>query len=452
MSASDPVVGAERTLPREGRVGLSTSGVTAALVILLVLLSLVSSLPQMLALMQASRSSGDAIALGPAAGLRYLREALSLVAVGWLTVVLSVRVRLVRLAPTTVLLATVVVGWLVLVAAYSILVRDFPVLLVAAGVRIVQYVPVALLAYWSARSAGSATLLRVSRGLQLFVVAQAVMVAFQVAGVVGPSWNQTVFGGRAFGSFGYYNQFGATMATCAYVFFLAARAPSALSSRRRRTLDAWMLVCIAMAVLSGSRTAMIVGALPLAFVAIRFLAPKFDRLLIWIAMPGAVLLGLVATSNRALTGRKADLTQEGRLDHWVEILSNFQSTADAVLGYGLGLATNTVVTLFGEGAFADQFGNPHSAFFQILSGFGAVGLVVYVALILVSAARMQPRFGWEFAAIVGLISIPYSIWEFFPTNVLLFFVWGSLLGIAQHGAEPGAPVDEVPRPGSTAAS
>ena len=125
-----------------------------------------------------------------------------------------------------------------------------------------------------------------------------------------------------------------------------------------------------------------------------------------------------------------------------ESLACFETPADLLVGCGLGLHSTSVTVMFGPDRFAGQVGNVHSAFLEILGGFGVVGLLLYLYSLVASArAGPSPETG-IFLLTVALLGVPYSVWGMFPGNALLLFLWGSLLGVgaaAGLGAERGAP-------------
>lgn len=359
-------------------------------------------------------------------GFRVLREAMLVILI--LYAVLDPLFRRTLFSPQVGSFLALLAGFSIFETGYA-LSLDLPLVVPLAGLRIFEYLPLALMGLTVARSGhGRAILARFTSGLRLYVALEAVLAIVQAVWAP-PLFGVSLFGGgRPFGTFVSPNLFGAAMATCTLFFALADT----------RKIRRWGLVSTFLALLSGSRTALISALLVSFFGLYTRMRPR-DR---WaLAMPAPLLaIGLlIAASSPLLSGRDdADLTKEGRLALWDRMLGeNIEGPMDLLFGWGLGLGSNTVNVLFGSDRFPGQF-DSDSLYLFLLSGFGLVGLAGYLVFLWLSYQFSGYAHKGMVTAFIFVAGLPFNLWEYFPQNAMLMFLWGMVLGSGNVGVSPAS--------------
>jgi len=347
-------------------------------------------------------------------GLRILREAMLavLVVYGFL----EPRLRRGALTGSVLAFFSVIATYVLFEVGYA-LYLDLPLVVPMAGLRVFEYIPLALIGFVTSRlGAGEYVVKRFAQYLRYYIALQAGLAIAQALWAP-PLFGVSFFGGgRPFGTFVSPNLFGATMATCALLFALV---PS---------MGKWVAVSIFLALLSGSRTAFISSLLVVYFQIYAVLRPR-DR---WaLVMPAPILAvgALLLASSPLLSGRDdADPTQDGRIDLWQRVFSEqMHGPADLLFGWGLGLSSNTINILFGAEHFKGQF-DSDSLYLFLLNGYGLIGLLAYIFFLWTTVKMsVHPNKGMVvmFILVAGLT---FNMWEYFPQNAMLMFFWGSVLG------------------------
>ncbi len=361
-------------------------------------------------------------------GLRILRELMLLVLIVY--AFLEPRLRRGALTGPVFAFLGIVATYVLFEVGYA-LYLDLPLVVPMAGLRIFEYMPVALIGFATSRlGAGEYVMHKFAHYLRYYIALQTVLAIAQAL------WAPPLFGvsflggGRPFGTFVSPNLFGATMATCALLFALVPG------------MRKWLAVSVFLALLSGSRTAFISSLLVVFFQIYAVLRPR-DR---WaLVMPAPILAvgALVLASSPMLSGRDdADPTQDGRIDLWNRIFSNYiHGPADLLFGWGLGLSSNTINLLFGAEYFPGQF-DSDSLYLFLLNGYGLIGVLAYLAFLwMTTRMSVHPNKGLVvmFILVAGLT---FNMWEYFPQNAMLMFMWGMVLGTGYRSAS--APATEVP--------
>jgi len=192
-----------------------------------------------------------------------------------------------------------------------------------------------------------------------------------------------------------------------------------------------------MAILSGSRAAIV--SISLVFLFPLFLIKDyFLKLLAMMLVPLIFLMIFYSSSLEIISGRVGttiSATQGyiqffsgSRVNHWSSVLSdNVNSVSDLVLGWGLGLGSNGLAAAFGINAFQGQFISDNQ-YLSILSGFGLIGLLIYICMLSYTLFFDCSRRKTLFILFVGFLGLPLNILENFPHNLILLFIWGWLLG------------------------
>lgn len=324
--------------------------------------------------------------------------------------------------------------WAIACAARTILVKDVPLVVPLLGLRMLQFTPLALAGFLMARQYGAQPLTSLARFLRVYV---GIVLMIAIAQLIGET-RDTGFRPRAVGAFSNENAFGAALVACSLFMLLVEELRGDGRGPRGGYLP-WGIVCLGGAVASGSRTAI---ALCAALVVYRLVSQLGGRKLLLPAAMVVLVVGIfVLATNPWLSGRIDAANSFGaRLSFVREVGATLQTPGDFVFGGGVGLYSTATATLLGQDRFPGQVHNTHSSFLEILASFGLGGLVAIGYLFWIST-NLGPRPQiWLFVFIVALMSVAQPVWAMFPTDVLLWFLWGSLLGI---GAQTGRPDDET---------
>jgi len=356
-------------------------------------------------------------------GLRILREVMLMVLVAYSF--FEPRLRGGLLTSPVFAFLGVVATYVLFEIGYA-LYLDLPWVVPLAGLRVFEYLPVALIGFVASRlGGGTYVIYKFAHYLRYYIALEGLLAIAQAL------WSPHLFGvsflggGRPFGTFVSPNLFGATMATCALLFSLV---PS---------MGKWVAISVFLALLSGSRTAFISSLLVVFFQAYALLRPR-DRWALIIPAPIFAIGALVLASSPLLSGRDdANPTEDGRIDLWQRIFSEqIHDPADVLFGWGLGLSSNTINILYGAEHFKGQF-DSDSLYLFLLNGYGLIGLLAYL-FFLWTTTRMSghPNKGMVmmFIFVAGLT---FNMWEYFPQNAILMFLWGTVLGTGyQSGLVP----------------
>ncbi|MCQ8103171.1 O-antigen ligase family protein [Methylomonas sp. SURF-2] len=365
-------------------------------------------------------------------GLRILREIMLLVLVGY--VFLEPRLRRGVLAGAVPAFLAALASYVLLEVAYA-LYLDLPLVVPLAGLRVFEYLPLALIGFAVSRlGAGDYVLIRFAHYLRYFMLLQLLLALMQAL------WAPPLFGvsmlggGRPFGTFVSPNLFGATMATCALVFAIVPG------------MRIWLAVGVFLALLSGSRTAFISALLVVFFQVYAALRPR-DRWALLMPAPMLAVAALLLASSPLLSGRDdADPTQDGRIDLWQRVFEeSVHGPLDLLFGWGLGLSSNTINILFGAEHFPGQF-DSDSLYLFLLNGYGLLGLLAYLLFMWMSTRMSVHAHKGLVMMFIFLAGLTFNMWEYFPQNALLMFLWGSVLGARRAGDRRTAAPQAVAAP------
>lgn len=354
-------------------------------------------------------------------GLRILREVALLLVLAW-----------VALDPRfwRTLATSRVSAFLLLLATYCLfevgyaLYLGLPSVVPLAGLRVFEYLPIALIGYLIAQlNAGEQVLATFVKLLRFYVLLQAFLAIAQALWAPALFGVSLLGGGRPFGTFVSPNLFGAAMSTCTLFFAL----PQTQANAK------WMGLSLFLALLSGSRTAFMTGLLVVFFTLYQKVRAR-DRWALWLPAPLLAVAALILASSPLLSGRDdADLSKEGRIALWQNLLSSqINDIADLLFGWGLGLGSNTINVMFGEGHFPGQF-DSDSLYLYLLNGYGLVGLLAYLGFIMLSVQLSGFRNRGLAMTFIFVAGLPFNLWEYFPQNAMLMFLWGLVLGTRREG-------------------
>lgn len=355
-------------------------------------------------------------------GLRILRELMLAVLIAYMF--FEPRLRGGITNSSILAFLTVIATYVLFEVGYA-LYLDLPWVVPLAGLRVFEYLPLALIGFATSRlGAGSYVLHKFAHYLRYYIAIQAVLALAQAL------WAPPLFGvsmlggGRPFGTFVSPNLFGATMATCALLFALIP------------DMKKWVAISVLLALLSGSRTAFISSLLVVYFQVYAVLRPR-DRWALVMPAPIFAVGALVLASSPLLSGRDdADPTQDGRIDLWNRVFSEqMHGPADLLFGWGLGLSSNTINILYGAEHFKGQF-DSDSLYLFLLNGYGMIGLLAYVLFLWITI-RMSSHPNKGLVVMFILVAgLTFNMWEYFPQNALLMFLWGTVLGTRQSSSLP----------------
>ncbi|ASF45717.1 O-antigen ligase family protein [Methylovulum psychrotolerans] len=362
-------------------------------------------------------------------GLRILRELMLVVLSGY--ALLEPRLRGgIFISPVLAFLG-LLATYILLEIGYA-LYLDLPLVVPMAGLRVFEYLPLALIGFVTSRlGAGTHVIATFASYLRYFIALQMVLALAQAM------WAPPLFGisflggGRPFGTFVSPNLFGATMATCALLF--------ALVPGRHK----WVAMSVFLALLSGSRTAFISALLVVFFQVYAGMRPR-DRWALLMPAPILAVGALILASSPLLSGRDdADPTEDGRIDLWQRVFSaHIHGPEDLLFGWGLGLSSNTINILYGAEHFQGQF-DSDSLYLFLLNGYGLIGLLAYLGflwLTLRTSAHPNKSLVMLFIFVAGLT---FNMWEYFPQNALLMLLWGIVLGTGYQATSGLAPLKPI---------
>lgn len=294
---------------------------------------------------------------------------------------------------------------------------DLPLVVPMAGLRIFEYLPVALIGFVVSRlGVGDYIVHRFAHYLRYYLGLQGLLAIAQAL------WAPPLFGvsflggGRPFGTFVSPNLFGATMATCALLFALVPG------------MRKWLAVSVFLALLSGSRTAFISSLLVVFFQFYSALRPR-DRWALLMPAPIFAVGALLLASSPLLSGRDdANPTEDGRIDLWQRIFSNYiHGPADLLFGWGLGLSSNTINILYGAEYFPGQF-DSDSLYLFLLNGYGLIGLLAYLGFLWLTVRMSLHPNKALVVVFIFVAGLTFNMWEYFPQNAMLMFMWGMVAG------------------------
>jgi len=361
-------------------------------------------------------------------GLRILREAMLVVLVAY--AFFEPRLRCGALTGSVIAFLGVVTTYVLFEVGYA-LYLDLPLVVPMAGLRVFEYLPLALIGFIiSHLGAGELVLNKFASYLRYYIVIQGALAISQAL------WAPAVFGvsilsgGRPFGTFVSPNLFGAAMATCTLVFSMA----QVLGMRK------WMYFSVFLAVISGSRTSMFSAFLVLFFRGYTAVRAR-DRWALVLPAPVLAVGLLILASSPLLSGREdADLSEEGRIAQWQRVLTtNINGPSDLLFGWGLGLGSNTITVMFGADHFPGQFISD-SLYLFLLNGYGLIGVMAYLSLLWMSSQLSGHRSKVVVTTFIFVAGIPFNLWEYFPQNAILMFLWGLVAGTSRKSLPLHAPV------------
>lgn len=377
---------------------------------LLIYASLVTSATEV-----AQLFSGTALATAQvSSGLRLIREGIYAVILLDFLLCLTAMPRKPLLSRGALLIVAMTALWGGAAIYYS-MTLDLPLPVILAGLRFLEYVPLALIAGMIYRSSGDVVFGKIGKAIFVFLVLESILGLVETR--LYPLWGTTFLGSRAFGTFTSPNVFGATMVFC-FLFILA--------TMPRSWAKAALVITLFDALASGSRAAILCLLFILAAFGFVWLRNVWLRLTVLAAGVAATPLLLVLVSSSALTGRDTGIGGHGgyeRLDVWSGVLSKLDSATNFLMGWGMGLGSNTVFTVYGytiPGAYISD-----NTFFFVVGSFGIVGVILFAFVLLLLGWKLwrDPAGLATMAAFILLLLISQAL-EVYPVNILAMLMVG----------------------------
>lgn len=301
--------------------------------------------------------------------------------------------------------------WIAIVVVYvaflsgRTVLLGYPLINIGYGMRPVLLVLIVAAMRHLSREDADELLQFIARGVKPLVAALVAIAGYQV--VSSPAFfGETAFGARPWGTLASPNNLAVAALGFAVLFVLA----------RPRRWGWWFAACVAIVAVSGARTALIGIGVLLAVLMFRNLRGA-GLLLIPTAGAGVFLLDLL--SSQAVTGRRIDVSEEGRFVSWSAKLGEL-SFDELLIGRAFGAGANAaqVGATTAGGASDSQFVT------QILST-GVIGLVILAVGLLHLWLSMDKARWLVFPAIL-LTAAVYNVAEYYPTNLILAFVAGAV--------------------------
>jgi hypothetical protein len=376
---------------------------------LLIIAALVSSLADVATMLR-----GNYAAFQVAPGLRLLREGIySILLVDFAFVMAGAKDRP-MINRGALLIAVASLVWIVLAAFYSNTL-NLPPVVILSGLRFLEYIPLSFISAVVYLNAGSRPFRKIAKIVFLFLLAET-LIGFIETRLALNIWGTTFLGRRAFGTLPSPNIFGA-----ATLFsFLLIRA--ALPPR-------WYWPAFVLATFdvfaSGSRAAVLGLLIGMGANYYGRITNAWARMALLLASAVVSPAMIILVSAPEITGRGTGLGEGGfeRLGVWSRVLTNINSVAHMIIGWGTGLGSNTVFSLYG-GLLKGNYVSDNTFFF-LVGSFGIVGVLIFVSVFAILAwilADDPPGLAIVIALLLMLL-ISQAL-ETYPLNVLATIMLG----------------------------
>lgn len=217
---------------------------------------------------------------------------------------------------------------------------------------------------------------------------------------------------------------------------------------RVRWFPIWAMIVFFLCLATGGRSG-IVGAFLVFGLYLTFDTPGGLglRVLKMVGMLGLAFVMYLGAADQAISGRQnvRSLTDEARIDNWVELIQSMGSEAPATVLFGtqLGMGTNAAISSGRAGIettsqqaleFSDSF------FIATYLNFGLVGVAVVMTGVIIFVMRGFAGDFRERSAIGGMfvwLGLAQNIIEVHPANIVLMTCFG--LAIAQRYRQMAPP-------------
>jgi hypothetical protein len=360
--------------------------------------------------------------------LRWLREGI------YLTLVLDFALCTVRAGANLFITRRMVEGvgltcvLISLTVAYSVHL-GLPVLVIAAGMRFFEYIPLALISASVLRACGMRPFRRIAYTALAFIVIESIIGALETRLPVS-FYGTTFLGSRAFGTFESPNLYGPAIA---FVYLLI-----------RQTLPkGWIrlsfVLALADVLMSGSRAAILDLAIIEACFALGSIRSIWYRAISVMVAVCLSPLALIAVTAPEITGRATGIGAGGfeRAGVWARVLSNVKDAPDLLLGWGMGLGSNTVFSIYDyTSTIRGEYIADNTLLF-LLGSYGVFGVLLCVTVLGVLTWKLRndpPGLALACAFVLQLMVV--QVMEIYPVNALSMMMFGLRFGIL--GGRPAA--------------
>jgi hypothetical protein len=370
--------------------------------------------------------SGSAITtVKVTSALRLIREAIFFLILADFLLLILTTPRSPLISRGTVLCASATLAW-VGICAYVSLAIGLPLLVIITGLRFIEYVPLVLVAVVTYRIGSDRPFAKIGKVIFFFLLVESVAGLIETRLPI-PFWGRTFIGARSFGTFTSPNIFGPTMAFC----YLYVRAT--LSSRWHRLAFPIVLFDV---FASGSRAGVVSFVIIVGIYGLSSLRNIWMRAFALLASVVSAPLFLLLVTSPAITGRATGLGVGGyeRIGVWSQMLTKINSVSDFLLGWGVGLGSNTIFSIYGydfKGAYISD-----NTLFFLQGSFGFIGVVFFVFTLgwLAWRLRDDPAGLAGVAAFTLLLLVSQAL-EVYPVNVLAMILFGWRLAISSGSLE-----------------
>lgn len=307
-----------------------------------------------------------------------------------------------------------------IVALSLITCLSYDVIIPILGLRIFEYLPIAVITYWYCKNFEVDYFKKVIVSmLKIFILVETVFSFYEL--IYSPTVvGKTIFGTRVYGTFSNPNTFSITIAAIALLFIVF----------KVKNNKKWMLLLLLLTILSGTRMAQI-SIMSIFFITILINKVKSFSLrtsLIQIFPLFLFFMYLVVKSS-FISGRS--IVQEERLLVWADILDDHLNIKDLIFGWGVGLGSNSLTTIFGANFYEGQFVSD-STYILLLAHFGISGIFLFFLFLFYPfkiLSRVNSRDWLLIVTYIILAGSSISVFEIFPVNVLLFMLVGYVIAL-----------------------
>lgn len=319
-----------------------------------------------------------------------------------------------KINKSVALLLLMIASFVLLNACFFIL-EDKNIMVTLMGLNIFTFLPIMYLSYLYFSYYNFSIYNNILYYLKPFIYFQIILSLFEVI-YAPPLLGSTMFGSRAFGTFASPMVYGVFLSTMLLLIYI-------IDFKNNKKLVYLIIFTI---LLTGSRTALLaVGIIGFYHIYKNLKSIKL-KLLSLSLTPILLILFIVIINTNELSGRNIpDIPP--RLAVWSDILfKNVHSSFDVLFGWGLGYGSNAVNTFFGYAHFKGQFISD-SLYIYLFSSFGLVGISFYLFVIFITHKKIKNKKEDIFTYFILFISLPFIALSLFPSNVIIFYIWGYIL-------------------------
>lgn len=311
----------------------------------------------------------------------------------------------------------IVGGCLLLIAIstfYSVQL-NLPVPVILSGLRFLEYIPLALISAFVFQRCGNRPFQRIAKSVLFFLVVESV-IGFVETRLHLNYFGTTFLGARAFGTFTSPNIFGGAMVFCFLLVYISYK-----GSTRVPLISATLFDVFA----SGSRAAILSFIFIIGVFVYQRVRNRWARAMMILTATLSFPLLMILVNNSAITGRGTGIGAGGyeRLSVWSRLLDKLDSTVNFLFGWGMGLGSNTVFSLYGS-TLKDAYISDNTLFF-LIGSYGIFGVLFFVSVLILVTWRLRhdpPGLALMAAFILQLL-IGQAL-ETYPMNVVAMLMVG----------------------------